>query len=165
MPLNIDEVLGEAYRIESEAKQLLDAALKTFKEKYRYAPLPVKPSYKFILVNPEKIDRTDLLRRMAQFSGWANYYNARASQYKAVVDYLDSLHDSLTKQYIATSTAEKSDRKRECAARARYSPVLRASQIARVRFQEYLGRQELATQQYTLCSRVITYQGDAMRSG
>lgn len=165
MPLNIDDILGEAYRVEQDAKAILDKALQTFKEKYRYAPLPVKPAHKFKLVNPEKIDKTDLLRRMAECSGWAHYYNSRASQYKSVVDYLDSLHDNLTKKYIVESTKEKSDRKRECAARALYSPILRASQIAKVKFQEYLGRQELATQQYTLCSRVITYQGDAMRSG
>jgi len=163
--LNLASILGEGLRIEQDAEAIFKGVVKEFATRYRGNVGSPKPKHKFVLLNPEKIDKTDVLRRMAEYSSWSSYYNACATRYRTIMEYLENLHESLTKSYIVNSVVEKSDRKRECAAKAKYAPILRASQLAKAKFQHYIGRQELASQQYTLCSRIITYQGDAMRVG
>lgn len=155
--MNLTKVISKLSKdTDEDARRILRKAVQWQKEQY---PLDktAKPGFPFRPVVPDEVDTTDVLVRMAEYSHWVSYFTYQSNKWKAVQNYIEGLYDTLWKQYVATSTKESSDRKRECAARALYSPVERASQFAKQKALEYAGKLESATLQYNLCSRIITF--------
>lgn len=146
---------------EDESELILKAALKASASRFACT----RPDGSFTPMSPNEVDEADVLVRMAEYGVWASYYSTMAAKYRAAMDYLDGLYETLTKQYITTSKEESSDRKRECAAKVRYSAIERARQKAKAKSADFSSKHESATLQYQLCSRIITFRSDEMRGG
>jgi hypothetical protein len=145
---------------EDEAELILKTALRVADSRYACS----KPEGKLELMNPEEVDSTDVIVRMAEYGQWASYFSTMAAKYRAAADYLEGIYETFTKQYIVTSSVESSDRKKECAAKVKYSPIERARQKAKAKSADFSSKHEAATLQYQLCSRIITFRGDELRS-
>lgn len=156
------EIRDYTSKTDQEAEGVLKQALKWHTEKYPLGKT-AKPEGKFKPVNPRDIEDINVLEHMAIYTAWVTYYTYQATKWKTLHEYLEGLYDTLCKTYIVQSTKESSDRKRECTAKVIYSPIERARQIAKQKMLEAIGKQENATLQYQLLSRVITFQGDERR--
>jgi len=162
----LSDLMTTTLNVETEAIKIFNKMCKWYKTNGEVSRIQrlAKPSDALVVVDKKLLDTSELDGLLSTYAAWMGYYQYFVILYKGLADHLDNLYDVSLKEYLVTSEAESSEKKKEGAAKVLYAPLLRAEQIARTTYLNYKAKYDLASIQHNLISRVVTMRGDELRT-
>ncbi len=116
-------------------------------------------------LKPQSEMECDPLGTLQYYAGWMAYYSSQSYMWRAIYEDLEDRYKLLTNKFIGEYEAKTPMRKLEAMARAYYSELVVAVNIAKTKYRKFQTEYETAETYRDTVSRMITLLEKDRRTG